>query len=294
MVKIAVAIYSTYGHIAKLAESEIAGLKEAGAEVEYFQLPTSESNDASAKLSIPVLTPEKLVEFDGVLFGLPTRYGTHPASFKEFFDASGAQWSTGAFSGKYAGFFISTGTQGGGQESLIRNSVTVLVHHGIIFVPLGYKEVFPQLTNLEEVHGGSSWGAGTFAGPDGSRQPTELELDVAFKQGKSFAEVVSKAGSSKSGAENSTEEDKAFQSEFVDASSTTNAEGENKEAPKETPKETDSAKPVKAPSTPEGDAPVPSTEPKPKTTTPQKKDTSKTGGDSKKESDGCCKFCVVM
>lgn len=97
--------------------------------------------------------------------------------------------------------FLTTGTSGGGQETLARNTLSVFVHHGLIYVPLGSKNAFPQLANLEEVHGGSPWGAGTFAGADGSRQPTELEKEVAFIQGKTFAEVVDRAsGGSKTAA----------------------------------------------------------------------------------------------
>jgi NAD(P)H dehydrogenase (quinone) len=88
---------------------------------------------------------------------------------------------------------VSTGTPGGGQESTAIAAMSTLTHHGIIYVPLGYKTVFPKLANLEEVHGGSPWGAGTFAGPDGSRQPTALELEIATEQGKAFYETVAKA-----------------------------------------------------------------------------------------------------
>ena len=133
------------------------------------------------------------MEFDAILFGIPTRYGNFPAQWKAFWDKTGGIWATGGYWGKYAGLFISTGTPGGGQESTALSSMSTLAHHGFIYVPLGYKTVFAKLSNLDEVHGGSPWGAGTFAGADGSRQPTELELSVAFEQGKAFYESVSKA-----------------------------------------------------------------------------------------------------
>ncbi|OLL27104.1 Protoplast secreted protein 2 [Neolecta irregularis DAH-3] len=98
----------------------------------------------------------------------------------------------GALHGKVAGVFVSTGTPGGGQETTVSNSLSVLVHHGIIFVPLGYKGTFPELSNLSEVHGGSPWGAGTFSGGDGSRLPTALETKVATIQGREFYARVSK------------------------------------------------------------------------------------------------------
>lgn len=119
---------------------------------------------------------------------------------------------SGALAGKYASVFVSTGTPGGGQEMTVNATLSTLTHHGIIFVPLGYSTVFPLLTNTTEVHGGtflfwnlshrhqsdplfssgSPWGAGTFAGADGSRLPTPLELEIARAQGKLFWETVSK------------------------------------------------------------------------------------------------------
>ncbi|KAL8923599.1 MAG: hypothetical protein Q9208_004546 [Pyrenodesmia sp. 3 TL-2023] len=143
--------------------------------------------------SIPTITPAKLQEYDAVLFGVPTRYGNFPAQMKAFFDSTGSQWQQGSFWGKYAGLFVSTAGLGGGQESTCIAAMSTLVHHGMIFVPLGYKTTFAQLTNLNEVHGGSPWGAGTFAGTDGSRQPTPLEIEIATAQGKAFFETVNKA-----------------------------------------------------------------------------------------------------
>ena len=107
--------------------------------------------------------PATLEDYDAVLFGIPTRYGNFSAQFKAFWDMTGKQWQTGAFWGKYAGLFVSTASQGGGQESTAIASMSTLVHHGFIFVPLGYKTAFPILADLSEVRGGSPWGAGTFA-----------------------------------------------------------------------------------------------------------------------------------
>lgn len=111
---------------------------------------------------------------------------------KAFWDATGGLWARGALTGKYASVFISTGSLGGGQEVTAANAMSTFVHHGLIFVPLGYKHTFAQLSNVEEVHGGSPWGAGTIAGADGSRQPSALELEVAKLQGKAFYEMVAK------------------------------------------------------------------------------------------------------
>ncbi|KAI1551433.1 WrbA Multimeric flavodoxin WrbA [Pyrenophora tritici-repentis] len=121
---------------------------------------------------------------------LISRYGNFPAQFKTFWDMTGKQWQQGAFWGKYAGLFVSTGTLGGGQESTCIAAMSTLVHHGFIYVPLGYKTAFAQLANLDEVHGGSPWGAGTFSAGDGSRQPTPLELSIATAQGKAFYEAA--------------------------------------------------------------------------------------------------------
>ena len=112
---------------------------------------------------IPLITPDILEGYDGFLFGIPTRYGNFPAQWKTFWDATGGKWQTGAYWGKYAGVFVSTATPGGGQESTVIASLSTLAHHGIIYVPLGYKTVFPILGNLSEIRGGSPWGAGTFA-----------------------------------------------------------------------------------------------------------------------------------
>lgn len=118
---------------------------------------------APAKSSYPVVTPEKLLEFDAILFGIPTRYGNFPAQWKTFWDRTGGIWGSGGYWGKYAGLFVSTGTLGGGQESTCLSAMSTLAHHGFLYVPLGYKTAFGQLANLEEIHGGSAWGAGTFA-----------------------------------------------------------------------------------------------------------------------------------
>ena len=113
--------------------------------------------------TIPEITPGKLAEYDAFLFGIPTRYGNFPAQWKTFLDHTGQQWQTGAYWGKYAGIFISTSSQGGGQESTALAAMSTFAHHGIIYVPLGYKTAYPILANLEEVRGGTPWGAGTFA-----------------------------------------------------------------------------------------------------------------------------------
>lgn len=140
--------------------------------------------------SIPFATPETMTTYDAFLFGIPTRYGNYSAQWKTFIDRLGQLWAKGALTGKYFGLFVSTASLGGGQESTAIAALSSWVHQGMIYVPLGYRP--PQLLNLEEVRGGSPWGAGTFSAGDGSRQPTKAELEVCEIQGKSFHEVVSK------------------------------------------------------------------------------------------------------
>ncbi|KAJ5224203.1 NADH-quinone oxidoreductase [Penicillium citrinum] len=196
--KVAIIFYSLYGHIVKLAEAEKKGIESAGGQVDIFQIAETLSDEvltkmhAPAKTSYPIAEPDTLLQYDAVLFGIPTRYGNFPAQWKTFWDKTGGIWATGGYWGKYAGLFVSTGTLGGGQESTAIAAMSTLAHHGFLYVPLGYKTTFGQLANLEEIHGGSAWGAGTFAGADGSRQPTALELSIAEAQGKAFYEHVSK------------------------------------------------------------------------------------------------------
>ncbi|KAE8371721.1 flavo protein-like protein [Aspergillus bertholletiae] len=196
--KVAIVYYSMYGHIAQLAEAEKKGIESAGGKADIYQIAETlpkevlDKMHAPDKKDHPIMDAETLKNYDAVLFGIPTRYGNFPAQWKAFWDRTGGIWATGGYWGKYAGLFISTGTPGGGQESTAIAAMSTLAHHGFIYVPLGYKTVFGQLANLEEVHGGSPWGAGTFAGPDGSRQPTALELQIAESQGKAFYENVAR------------------------------------------------------------------------------------------------------
>lgn len=197
MTKIAIIYYSTYGHIAKMAESVKKGVESVdGVTAEIYQVEETLSEEilskmhAPAKKDHPIATPNILKEADGILFGIPTRFGLVPAQMKALFDACGELWASGGLVGKPAGIFFSTSTMGGGQETTALTTVTFLTHQGMTFVPLGYRS--KHLANFDEIHGGSPWGAGTFAGPTGARQPSQLELDVAEVQGESFAGVAKK------------------------------------------------------------------------------------------------------
>ncbi|XP_006462869.1 hypothetical protein AGABI2DRAFT_72455 [Agaricus bisporus var. bisporus H97] len=200
--RVAIIVYTVYGHIAKMAESAKAGIISAGGKVDIYQVPETLPQEtlnlfkALPKPDYPIATMQTLEDYDAFLFGIPTRFGTMPAQWKTYWDDTGLLWMGSKLSGKYAGIFVSTNTLGGGQEVTISSSLSVLVHHGINYVPFGFAHALAELTNLESVHGGSPWGAGTLAGPKGpdgeSRQPSEIELSMAEKQGKAFWETVSR------------------------------------------------------------------------------------------------------
>jgi NAD(P)H dehydrogenase (quinone) len=199
--KVLIVIYTLYGHIYKMAQAVAKGAESAGAEVVIKQVPellpveVQKLMHAPPKPDIPIATVDELPKYDAIIFGCGTRYGGVAAQMKSFLDSTGQLWQTGALVNKVGGIFTGTGTQGGGQETTPMTFATHFAHHGMIFVPLGY--VNPSLFNMTEIHGGGPWGAGTFSGPDGARQPTELELGLATTQGKRIADV---AGSLKRGA----------------------------------------------------------------------------------------------
>ncbi|KAI0837033.1 putative benzoquinone reductase [Hypoxylon sp. FL0890] len=201
--KIAIVYYSTYGHVRKLAEAEKAGIEKAGGTADIFQIPETLPQDVLSKMyapgpakDVPVLEdPATLESYDAFLLGIPTRYGNFPAQWRVWWDKTGKQWQTGAFYGKMAGLFISTASLGGGQESTALAAMSTFAHHGIIYVPFGYAKAFSTLADLSEVHGGGPWGAGTFAAPDGSRQPSAKEIEIAETQGAEFYKTVAKFAS---------------------------------------------------------------------------------------------------
>jgi NAD(P)H dehydrogenase (quinone) len=212
MVKIAIIQYSTYGHVTQLAKAIQQGVESAGGHADLFQVPETLNEEvltlihAPAKpADIPVASLETLQGYDAFLFGFPTRFGTIPAQFADFWGATGGLWASGALHGKPYGLFVSTGTPGGGQEVTFRNALSLFTHHGMIYVPLGYKNTFAELANLDEVHGSSPWGTGAYAAGDGSRQPSELEKKIATSQGAAFYNIVKKFGSEAAAPETSQE-----------------------------------------------------------------------------------------
>ncbi|KAL6880442.1 hypothetical protein ACP4OV_012007 [Aristida adscensionis] len=197
--KIYIVYYSTWGHVATLAEEIKKGADAVdGVEATVWRVPETLPEEVLGKMQAAapreehaVITARQLAEADGVLFGFPTRFGMMAAQMKAFLDSTGGLWQAQALAGKPAGFFFATGTQGGGQETTALTAVTQLAHHGMVFVPVGYTQGAGMFA-MDEVKGGSPYGAGTFAGADGSRAPSDAELRLAAHQGKYFAGVAKK------------------------------------------------------------------------------------------------------
>lgn len=199
--KIAIIYYSTWGHLATMAKAEKKGIEAAGGSADLYQIQETLPAEVLTMIhappkdeSVPIMTPDKLKEYDGFLMGVPTRYGNMPAQWKTFWDGAVGLWMSGALYGKFAGAFVGTAQLGGGQEMTVQSMLSSLVHMGVCFVPLGYPpgEGNEIQANVDEVRGGSPWGAGTFAKGDGSRQPSKNELRLAEIQGEKFYQLVNK------------------------------------------------------------------------------------------------------
>ena len=196
MTKVLVLYYSMYGHIETMAQSIAEGARSVdGVEVTLKRVPEIMSEDTARKAgakvdqAAPIASPKELGDYDAILFGTPTRFGNMAAQMRNFLDQTGSLWMKGALVGKVASVFVSTGT-GGGNESTILTFIPTLLHHGMICVGLPY--ACPELTDVSELKGGSPYGAGTIAGPDGSRQPSANELAMARFQGKHVAGIAAK------------------------------------------------------------------------------------------------------
>lgn len=199
--KILVLFYSTYGHILALAEAVAEGAKSVpGAEVAVKRVPETLPDEILAKMGaleaqkafahIPIATPQELAEYDAIIFGAPTRFGMMAAQMKAFLDATGGLWAKQSLKGKVGSAFTSTGTQHGGQEATVLGFHTVLLHHGMLIAGLPYS--FAGQSRMDEITGGSPYGASTIAGGDGSRMPSENELEGARYQGRYVAEIADK------------------------------------------------------------------------------------------------------
>jgi NAD(P)H dehydrogenase (quinone) len=205
MVKVNVIFHSIYGHIYRMAEAIAEGAREVeGAEVTIYQVPETLPDEVLEKMGaietkklfahIPVLTRDMYADVlagaDALIFGTPTRYGMMTAEMRTVFDGLGGLWNKDAFVGKVGSVFTSSGTQHGGQESTILTSHVTLLHLGMVIVGLPYSE--KRQTRMDEITGGSPYGASTIAGGDGSRQPSENELAMARYQGRHVTQIAKK------------------------------------------------------------------------------------------------------
>ncbi|HZH50458.1 MAG TPA: NAD(P)H:quinone oxidoreductase [Microvirga sp.] len=196
MTKVLVLYYSAWGHIEQMAYAVAEGAREAGAEVTVKRVPELVPLEVAQKAhykldqEAPIAKPEELAEYDAVIFGTGTRYGNMTAQMKNFLDQTGSLWASGALVGKVGSVFTSSGTQHGGQESTILTFHPVLLHLGFVVVGLPY--AFAGQTGVDEIKGGSPYGASTITGPDGSRQPSKVELEGARYQGRHVAQIAAK------------------------------------------------------------------------------------------------------
>ncbi|MGO3712766.1 NAD(P)H:quinone oxidoreductase [Alcaligenes aquatilis] len=196
MAKVLVLYYSAYGHVEKMAQAVAEGAQSAGATVDIKRVPElvpeAVAQKANFKLDqdAPVATIADLEHYDAIIVGTGTRFGRISSQMASFLDQAGGLWARGALNGKVGGAFTSTATQHGGQELTLLSIIHNLMHFGMIVVGLPYS--FAGQTLINEVTGGSPYGASTIAGGDGSRQPSQNELDGARYQGRHIAEIAIK------------------------------------------------------------------------------------------------------
>mgnify|MGYP002633185959 CR=1 FL=1 len=199
--KALIVYYSAYGHVHKMAEAVAEGVMEIdGAEAILRRVPETLPEEVLKKMgaagaqqsmsNVPICTVEELVSADAVIFGTPTRFGNMCGQMRQFLDATGQLWAKGALVGKIGSVFTSSATQHGGQESTILSFHITLLHHGFVIVGLPY--TFQGQMRIDEITGGSPYGASTIAGGSGERMPSENELNAARFQGKHVATIAMK------------------------------------------------------------------------------------------------------
>jgi len=199
--KVLIVYYSVYGHIHRMAEAVAQGAREVkGAEVVMRRVPETLPDEILKQIGaleaqktfahVPICTVDELASADAIIFGTPTRYGNMCGQMRQFLDATGPLWAKGALVGKVGSVFTSSGTQHGGQESTILSFHITLLHLGMVVVGLPY--TFQGQSRIDEITGGSPYGASTIAGPKGERLPSENELSAARFQGKHVATIASK------------------------------------------------------------------------------------------------------
>ena len=197
MTKVLVLYYSSYGHIEQMADAVAEGARAGGADVDIRRVaetaPKAVVESAHFKTDsahAEIEGPDALKDYDAIIVGAPTRYGRMPAQMAAYWDTTGGLWAKGALVGKVGGAFTSTASQHGGQETTLFSILTNLLHHGMTIVGLDYG--FQAQMGVDEVKGGSPYGATTISDGDGSRMPSSVELDGARYQGKRIAETAAK------------------------------------------------------------------------------------------------------
>ena len=196
MTKILVLYYSTYGHIETMAYAAAEGARKGGADVVVKRVPELVPEEVAKKSHFkldqkaPIATVDELPNYDAIIFGAPTRFGVAASQMRNFLDQTGGLWAKGALIGKVGSVFTSSATQHGGQETTITSFHTTLLHHGMVIVGLPYS--CQAQMGVDEIKGGSPYGASTIAGGDGSRQPSEQELGMARFQGEHVAKIAAK------------------------------------------------------------------------------------------------------
>jgi NAD(P)H dehydrogenase (quinone) len=197
MARVLVLYYSMYGHVETMAKAVADGARGvAGTEVTIKRVPELMPEDVARKVgakldqAAPIATEDELPNYDAIIFGTPTRFGNMCAQLRNFLDQTGRLWMNGSLVGKVGSVFTSTATQHGGQETTITSVHSTLLHHGMVVVGVPYS--CQELLNMAEITGGSPYGAGTLAGSDGSRKPTENELKIARFQGAHVSKIAAK------------------------------------------------------------------------------------------------------
>ncbi|SDI95648.1 NAD(P)H:quinone oxidoreductase [Pseudomonas abietaniphila] len=196
MAKVLVLYYSSYGHIETMAQAVAEGARNAGGQVDIKRVPETVPDAIATKSHFkldqqaPIATIDELEHYDAIIIGTGTRFGRMSGQMAAFLDQAGGLWARGALNGKVGGAFTSSGTQHGGQETTLFSIITNLLHFGITVVGLPYSHQGQM--NVDEIVGGAPYGATTVAGPDGSRQPTAIDLDGARHQGELIANVAIK------------------------------------------------------------------------------------------------------
>ena len=199
--KALIVYYSTYGHVHRMAEAVAEGVRAVdGAEAVLRRVPETLPEEVLAKMGavdaqkalahVPICTVEELPEADAIIFGTPTRFGNMCGQMRQFLDATGSLWADGALVGKVGSVFAATATQHGGQESTLLSFHTSLLHHGMVVVGLPY--AFAGQMRIDEITGGSPYGATTITGGGGERMPSENELDGARFQGRHVAAIAAR------------------------------------------------------------------------------------------------------